>query len=330
MLRRAFLILAVFLCTAACAGEPNPPQTDPPPAEVPPAPVQDITPQQAQSLRVVTWNILYGADQGDKENTWPKRRVALKELLSPIQPDILCVQEALLDQVHFLEKTFPKHKRLGVGRDDGKEAGEFCAMLYNPERLECVESGTFWLGETTEKPGLHWGEKYNRICTWARFQDKLEQKKFVVYNTHFPLNPIAKQRAAHQMAKKINADFANEPKLLLGDFNCGPGSKEWRVFNWIGLSHAQMAAGEPLITKTFHYEGFPVSALDAIFASRGWRVRSYKVIEDRVDKLLPSDHYGIVAGVALSGPGPEKRDVFVPPKEPEPMAGAEKTVEGGE
>ncbi|MBI3831815.1 MAG: endonuclease/exonuclease/phosphatase family protein [Planctomycetes bacterium] len=288
----------VLALACAARGEEPAPVPDDVEVQRPDNTVVEHTP----GLRVLTWNIQYGEDQGEKANGWPDRKRILKELLLREKPDLLCVQEALKNQVEFIEKLFPEHKRIGVGRDDGKEAGEFCAIFYDAKRLEATESGTFWLSETPDKPSRCWTDNYNRTCVWARFRDKLENKKCLLFNTHFPMNSAARLKSAKLFTKKIREEKSNDPIALVGDFNCAPGSKEWRFFAWAGLVNSETAAGEAFLRKTFMYSGVPISTLDAIFVGKGWGVRGHKVVEDAVEKHFASDHFGVEALLSLSGP----------------------------
>ena len=247
------------------------------------------------ALRVLTWNIQYGAETGAQANRWPERKTALKFFLEKERPDLLCVQEALKGQVEFLEKLFPTHRRIGVGRDDGADLGEFCAIFFDPKRLKLVESGTFWLGETPEKPCKCWADRHPRICTWARFEDPLKKKTFRLFNTHFPLNPVAGEKAARQLSKRIREQHPEEPLLCVGDFNSGPGGDVWKTLYRTGLRNSEIVAQRKILSRTFHLEGFPTTCIDAIFVSPGWGVADHRVFDKRLEKLFPSDHFGLVA-----------------------------------
>src|ERR1051325_6282601 len=108
-----FYMLGLLAGFGLAAEEPDPATTPPTVAQEEPVPIE----KPAPALRVITWNIQYGADEGELSNRWPERKKALKVFLAKEDPDILCVQEALKGQVEFIEKLFPKHKRLGVGRE---------------------------------------------------------------------------------------------------------------------------------------------------------------------------------------------------------------------
>ena len=55
----------------------------------------------SRMIRIVTWNILHGTEHGAPWNRcgWPVRKAALERALRETAPDILCVQEALNEQV---------------------------------------------------------------------------------------------------------------------------------------------------------------------------------------------------------------------------------------
>ena len=59
------------------------------------------------------------------------------------QPEIFGTQEVLVDQLHDLMKGLDSYGYIGVGRDDGKEKGEYAAIFYKKERLKLLESGNF-------------------------------------------------------------------------------------------------------------------------------------------------------------------------------------------
>jgi len=54
-------------------------------------------------------------------------------------------QEALKNQIDDLEILLPEYAWLGIGRDDGKMRGEYSAIFYRRDRLEPLETSTFWL-----------------------------------------------------------------------------------------------------------------------------------------------------------------------------------------
>lgn len=74
----------------------------------------------------------------------------------------------------------PGYSWVGVGRDDGKNKGEFSAILYRNDRFEVLGHSTFWLSDTPEFPSMGCDAAYPRVVTWAELQDKETGKEFFI------------------------------------------------------------------------------------------------------------------------------------------------------
>ena len=93
-------------------------------------------------------------------------------------------QEALPEQMDYLQATFPDFTYEGVGRDDGKRKGEFSAVFFNHDRFQKLKGGTFWLSETPESCNFGWDAACRRVCSWVQLEEKETGKIFHVFNTH--------------------------------------------------------------------------------------------------------------------------------------------------
>ena len=100
------------------------------------------TEREAQ-LDVMTYNIRLDL-ASDGPNAWSERRTLVRDLIRYEAPAILAMQEVLLPQKRYLEKTLPAYSFIGVGRDDGEEAGEFSPLAWRRDMFEMTDSGTFW------------------------------------------------------------------------------------------------------------------------------------------------------------------------------------------
>ena len=117
------------------------------------APVADATPEG--EAKIISYNIRLGvADDG--ANSWEHRREATLRMLEREAPTVFGIQEGYLFQVKYIEENLPQYGRVGVGRDDGAEKGEFMAVYYLRDRFELLDSGTFWLSETPDKVSRGW------------------------------------------------------------------------------------------------------------------------------------------------------------------------------
>lgn len=244
------------------------------------------------SITLLDWNVQVGSDAGVFKNHWKQRKYRLARVLQREAPDILCLQEALKEQIDFIRSVIPRYSCVGVGRDDGKESGEFCAILYT-RRMELLDQGTFWLSDTPDKPDNTWDAIFKRICTWARFRDLPTGNKFCIFNTHFPLIPEARDKAVKLLLNRMITECARGNMILLGDFNCEPGSGPWKAIEKSGLKDAEyLFTKSAMRSKTYHLYGTPTNAIDAVFLPSSARVLRHRIVNDIVGKKYPSDHFG--------------------------------------
>jgi len=186
----------------------------------------------SQNLKVMSFNIRLNVDS-DKENSWTNRKQDVADLLSYYHPDYFGVQEALPEQMKDIKNGLKNYDYVGVGRDDGKEKGEFSAIFYDTERLQMVKSGTFWLSETPEKPSKGWDAALNRICTYALFRDKESKKEFMALNLHFDhVGNVARVKSSELILKKIKElNPKNLPVTVTGDFNLTEDSEPIKIMS---------------------------------------------------------------------------------------------------
>jgi endonuclease/exonuclease/phosphatase family metal-dependent hydrolase len=259
------------------------------------------------SIRVVTWNILRGQEDSPLWNrfdwsNWSGRADALQAAVHQAEPDILCVQEALPQQVAFLEQTLPTHRRVGVGRDDGRSAGEHCAIFFDRDRFEEIGGDTFWLEEPTDQPPGGSVLKVKRICTWVRLRDRVSGQTLRVYNLHSYLSEKARLPAARVILDHIAAGEPADAIIVAGDFNAAPDAASRRLFIEAGLANSAELAGSPADTPTYHWYGLRLRCLDAILVSPGWQVREHRIIDVKPNGTFPSDHFGVLADLAVRNP----------------------------
>lgn len=258
-----------------------------------------------QSVKVMSYNIRFD-NPADGVNAWPNRIEKVAALIRKYNPDIIGVQEALHHQLHDLIRVLPDYSFIGVGRDDGKEAGEYSAILYKHGRFGLLSNQTHWLSETPEIPGSKsWDAAITRIVTIARFYDKELKREFGIFNTHF--DHVGKEARVHSAQQLLNlvtdARTKNEnlPIVLTGDFNCERNEAPYEVLIKNELLHDTKPANDPTGTFCeFEVGSIECRAIDYIFHTKEWILRGYKVIEDHDGKYYPSDHLPVLTEFELS------------------------------
>lgn len=258
----------------------------------------------AQNIRIITYNIRYN-NPGDGINAWPNRSQQVAALLEFHQADIFGLQEALIGQIQDINKQLPHMKWVGVGRDDGKEAGEFSPLFYNSKKFKALKSGWFWLSQTPEKPGLGWDAACNRVCTWLLLEADKKDQQFMVFNTHFDHQGTkARTESAKlilQKIKELNRD--NLPVILTGDFNLTPEQEPISVITK-ELKDSRSISKDAPYGPAGTFNGFKFDSplkerIDYVFVNNRVEVKQYGVLSDSKDQRYPSDHLPVFVNFEL-------------------------------
>jgi endonuclease/exonuclease/phosphatase family metal-dependent hydrolase len=260
-------------------------------------------------LRVMTFNLRYDNPR-DGVNAWPNRKDWVASLITFHGADVVGVQEALRRQLGDLDARLTGWSRVGVGRADGREAGEFSAILYRTDRLEMLDNGTFWLSPTPEVAGSKgWDAAIERIATWARFRDRRSGCRFLHVNTHFDhIGEQARQESARLIRRRIPALADGLPVIVTGDLNSLPSSGAYRIFTRDTIPGAiAPLADASIVSRTGHYGPNstwtefkaidPGHRIDYVMVSPGIEVLAHGVITDSWDGRFPSDHMPLLAAV---------------------------------
>jgi endonuclease/exonuclease/phosphatase family metal-dependent hydrolase len=168
----------------------------------------------------MTFNVRYD-NPHDSLNAWTYRKVHAANCIAFYGVDIAGLQEALRHQIQDFTSCLPDYGYLGVGRDDGKERGEYSAILYNKKRLDVLKNETFWLSEHPETPGEKgWDAACPRVVTWALLRDKASGKEFYVFNTHFDhIGKTARRESSKMLLTKVKEIAQGKNAIITGDFN---------------------------------------------------------------------------------------------------------------
>jgi endonuclease/exonuclease/phosphatase family metal-dependent hydrolase len=262
----------------------------------------------APPLRVMTFNVRYDTPS-DGANAWPHRRDWVAALIRFHAPDALGVQEALAHMLTDLDARLPGFARVGVGRADGRTRGEFSAILYRTDRLEPLDSGTFWLSPTPEIAGSKgWDAAIERIATWARFRDRRTGCRHLHLNTHFDhVGEQARQESARLIRRRIAALADGIPVVVTGDLNADPASEPYRILtrDTVGatppLRDALGASRDGHYGPTSTWTAFraiePGRRIDYVLVSPQVRVLTHAILPDSWDGRFPSDHLPVLAAV---------------------------------
>ena len=253
----------------------------------------------SQPHSIISYNIRYD-NNWDIENSWKIRRNKIGQILVQYSASIIGIQEGLLNQVQYIDSSLIDYDYVGVGRDDGKKKGEFCAIYFDTTRYVLLKNSTFWLSETPDTISVGWDAALERICTYGLFKDRITKEEFLVFNTHFDhIGVVAREKSSELILKRINKiNHRSLPVILMGDFNSIPNSSPVKEIK-TELSDALQISLEKLQGPRGTFNGFnedlPIEKrIDYIFTN-DLKVLSYTHINDRLNNNRHiSDHLPVM------------------------------------
>ena len=252
-----------------------------------------------KQINAMTYNIKLDYPK-EGINSWDNRKDFMMNQIKFHEPDILGVQEALPNQMTDLDRLLVNYNYIGVGRDDGKNEGEYSAIFYNSNTYQVSKNGTFWLSETPNKVGMGWDAVCNRVCTYGLFQNKKTAEQFWAFNTHFDhVGKVARMESVHLILKKI-AEFNSEnlPVILMGDFNLEPETENITLIKEVlsdSKAISKLTFGPEGTWNGFNFEEPVKRRIDYIFVSKETiSVEKYATLSDSWDARYPSDHLPVI------------------------------------
>lgn len=260
-------------------------------------------------LNVMTFNMRYNNPE-DGENNWVYRRDRAAEVITSHHIDVFGTQEVLSDQLHDLLDRLPGFEAVGVGREDGREQGEYCAVFYRTDRFTRKMSGTFWLSETPEVAGsLGWDGACERTATWAVLRDRESGGEFFFIDTHLDhMGEQARREGVSLLLERIASMSGGRPVILTGDFNAEPSSEVIAHVTRSGLLHDARAVAAQVAGTSWSFSDFGAipeaerPLIDYIFTGDGVVVDRYEVLPDTLDGGYVSDHAPVMAAIRFVKP----------------------------
>ena len=260
-------------------------------------------------VKVMSFNIRYDNPE-DGDNNWNVRKKEVYAMLQEENCDLIGTQEVLANQLNDLKTELTQYDFVGIGREDGVEAGEFSAIFFKKDRFEVLDKGNFMLSETPDIFGSKgWDGACERIASWARLQDKASKKEVFFINTHLDhVGVIARREGVNLLQDKAFELAKGASIILTGDFNAEPTSDV--ILNVVDnkkehylLDSKTIATNVEGVEWTFHdFDREPIEQrerIDYIFVSPSIKITRYATLPMTYGEKLVSDHSPIIAYLSI-------------------------------
>lgn len=278
-----------------------------------------------QDFRSISFNIRYAASASTYERPWSTRgplvtsqlKLSAANATSVASIPLIGLQEVLHQQLVDIKSGLGSSwQHIGTGRDDGKQAGEYVPILYQPGVLKLLVSTQKWLSPIPDVPSFWPGAGSRRYVIVGVFEVIKTGKRVIVANTHLDNASqearIEGVKIALKTIRDVQAQWGQELGVVLtGDFNSSPGTGDaYGTADSNGLLDDlyTLAQPEQRFGPQGTFSGFepgkePNNRIDFIWlgpnASTTWNVRRYEVLGNVVEGVYISDHRAVVGDVTL-------------------------------
>ncbi|MEO8821302.1 MAG: endonuclease/exonuclease/phosphatase family protein [Ginsengibacter sp.] len=259
----------------------------------------------AQTFTIGTYNLRY-QNNNDTGNLWVNRAPLVESIVRFYDFDIFDTQEGLIGMINDLSDGLPQYQRYGIGRDDGKDAGEHSAIFFKKDKFSLLEHGDFWLSQTPDKPSLGWDATCcNRICSWVYLQDKKTKRKFYVFNTHYDYQKdLARNESSKLILEKIKKIAGDKPVIFMGDLNGGTETEWYKAIASSGILKDTYNETKTRLENNPTYQDFgkaikDTEVIDHIFVTKDFFVKKWGILSNTFHGKYPSDHFPVLAEISL-------------------------------
>ena len=261
--------------------------------------IAGVPQKSEEAVRIVSFNVrcaddLYGSVEGRSE--------LIVAALEQYAPDSFGVQEATQQWLDiFSEKLGDRYAMIAQMRD-GKKSSEASAVFYLKDKYELLDSGTMWLSDTPEEFASKFTFSFcARIATWAVLENKADGSRYTHINTHLDhvLESVRVKQIEVLSGKIAELKALGYPVVCTGDFNTKQGADAYNKMSEI-MTDSKLIASQSDDGATYINYGMnslETKPIDFIFVSEGVSVDTYKIIDEKIDRMYLSDHAGLCADV---------------------------------
>jgi len=258
-----------------------------------------------QEIKVMSFNIRLDV-ASDGPNRWDARKDKVAGLINYYEPDFVGAQEVQHHQLQYLKDSLKHYGYIGVGRDDGKEEGEYSCILYRKDKFTVSDQRTFWLSPTPDSVSFGWNAACRRVCTYGLFTSKNGHVKVWVFNTHFDhISAEARLESAKLIVRMIDSvNVKKYPVVLTGDFNSKPveAPAQYMMKHLLNArAISKQVFGGADTWNAFKFDQQPEGCIDYVFLAqhRAVSVMKFATLTNSQNKQYPSDHFPIMATIKI-------------------------------
>ncbi|MFR5870914.1 MAG: hypothetical protein ACLUEV_04070 [Alistipes sp.] len=210
-----------------------------------------------------------------------------------------------VEQMEDLQQM-PGFASVGVGRDG--EAERISAIFYRVDRIQVLDSGTFWLSETPRKGVERLGRRFEPDLYVGQDEGRATRQLFTfstrISTISVTWRGISRPNCWSPGSARRSGKY---PVFCSGDFNSGAGSDPVEVM-LSAFSDAEAVSQTPPYTPGWSYTDFGVKVperlmkkgkIDFLFVNDRVTVLKFGILTDSDGRNHPSDHFPVFVEALL-------------------------------
>ena len=251
-------------------------------------------------LKVISFNIRCCDDVNG--NSIEERAPRLNEVISHYDVDLIGLQEYRPQWEKPIKKYFgDKFEIFNKYRSTTIDI-ESSPILWRKDKFECLKTGYFWLSDTPEVESRGWDELYNcfRMCVYVILRERKSNKVFTFMNTHFGFGDNGQTKSV-ELIDEYSKKISSYPTFIVGDFNMTPDAVAYAIMSK-KFADVNAVTDNDLRTTYHGYNPDSITKnehIDYCFVNNQIKPISQKLIDDTVDGMFPSDHYGLYIKIEI-------------------------------
>ena len=270
---------------------------------------EDLPSEDVQGLMIMSSNVRYysarnkASDPDTGERDWEVRKTGYFQMVNTMQPIVLGLQEAEMNQVGDIITNCKGYSYVGVGRTDGAQKGESTSILYKANEIEVEDWGTVWLSPTPNVVASYFPEmedRQSRTATWAIMTVKESGRRFFYINTHLSLTTASQPKEVGVVLATVDEKCpAGLPVVLSADWNVEENDPALAAI-LAKYSSARQTAPLTDNIETFHWWGSQSTIskhqhLDHIFYGGFDKCLRFRTLNMKWKGMWISDHHPVYA-----------------------------------
>ena len=270
---------------------------------------EDLPSEDVQGLMIMSSNVRFysarnkASDPDTGERDWEVRKTGYFQMVNTMQPVVLGLQEAEMNQVGDIITNCKGYSYVGVGRTDGAQKGESTSILYKANEIEVEDWGTVWLSPTPNVVASYFPEmedKQSRTATWAIMTVRESGRRFFYINTHLSLSSASQPKEVGVVLATVDEKCpAGLPVVLSADWNVEENDP---ALSAILAKYSSARQTAPLTDniETFHWWGSQSTIskhqhLDHIFYGGFDKCLRFRTLNMKWKGMWISDHHPVYA-----------------------------------